>query len=282
MRFSRAWVGIGAVLGALIVIGSMIATHPGWGFVSHADCQIGDDLGNITVWNTAAVIAAPYLGFEIGSVTIWGRTPGGTFSASQGTNVTNGNVTAYWVSFSNFTVFARHTVTVSGIGPEAPCATPMVAFFSSVPAQGLRSGGTSWTTVASGQVSDVSLPTSLNGSQLCAEVENTSYSGCAVGAQFNIDFVRATGTVDTCGSSQPEVLPFHTDGWPVTAPFEQDGQSYNIPLDPAGTDSADYANGTYAWYNYTFPANEGIWQYDNLLETSSTGEGLVFQYSPCP
>jgi hypothetical protein len=158
----------------------------------------------------------------------------------------------------------------------------MVAYFSSNPAQGFNSGGVSWWPLsASSPVSDEGLPTQLNGSQLCAQVENVSYSSCAVGSEFDMNFEKATGTVNTCGSTEDRVLTLESLGWPVIVPFQRNGQSYSVPLDASGMNSANYANGTFAWYNYTFPANGGIWQYDNLAETSSMGAGLVFSYSPC-
>jgi hypothetical protein len=97
-----------------------------------------------------------------------------------------------------------------------------------------------------------------------------------------MNFQSATCTVDTCGSSHAQVLRIESEVWPVTDPFRLNGATHSVPIDPSGTDSTSYANGTYAFYNYTFPADGGIWQYDNPAQTSSTGAGLVFSYLPCP
>ena len=282
MRASVSSAILGVAIGVILVLAISISAHPGWGFLSHADCEVNQEVGNLTVWMPAAVVAAPYLGSEEGSVAIWGTSHVGTSTLTQETTVAGGNVTAYYVSFANVTVFSLANVTTTGPGPESHCSGGLVAYFSPNPSQGLRSGGVTLWPIASELKTDSGIAPGLNASQLCNEVENTSYNGCAVGAQFDVNFDRATGTVDTCGSSQDQVIRDHSQAWPVTTPYHHDGQTTLIPIDPAGTNSPGYANGTYAWYNYTFPANGGIWQYDDLAQTSSTGAGLVFSYSPCP
>ena len=282
MRRAGVLAACGAILGAVVVVTSLVAGNPGWGFFSHTECRAEQSLGNVTVWVPSAIAAAPYLGSESGSVAIWGSAPIGKLVISQPTSVANGSVEAYYVGFVNWTIYSTQNFSVAGPGPETPCAASMIGHFSPNPAQGLRSGGvTSWS-VASDQVSDTELPTELNASALCAEVENSSDSACAVGAQFDLDFHEATGTVNTCSQDQAQIVSVFSQEWPVTAPFDRNGHSYSVPLDPSAENTASYSNGTYAWYNYTFPANGGIWQYDNLAETSSTGAGLVFSYSPCP
>lgn len=273
---------LGAILGAVVVVTTMVATNPGWGFFSHTQCQVDQRVGNLTVWLPAAVVASPYHGSESGSVTIWGESPLGTSTLTQATTVIDGNVTAYYVDFTNWTVFSLTNHSENGPGPVSPCSTSLVGYFSDNPSQGLRSGGATQEPFASQLVSDINLNQSLNGSQLCKLIENTSYQDCAIGAQFDMNFQSPTGTVDTCGMSQDQVLRDRSEGWPISASFQQGRHAYTIPLDPSGENSANYANGTYAWYNYTFPADGGIWQYDNLADTSDTGAGLVFAYSPCP
>jgi len=224
----------------------------------------------------------PYLGAESGSVTIWGSSPYGTSLLRQLTVVGSGNVSVYYVSYSNLTVFDAANTTVSGSGESQPCASSLLAFFSPNPAQGMTSGGITWIPLGAGhEPTDEDLPTQLNASALCSEVENTSYAGCAVGTQFDMNFQTATGSVDTCGQSQGQVLDWKSDTWPVRVPFEHGGQVESVPVDPSGADQNGYSNGTYAYYNYTFPANGGVWHYDDLAVTSNTGAGLTFSYSPC-
>ncbi len=273
---------LGVVIAVVIVFSVIIINHPGWGLFSHTDCAVQARVGNITAWNVAAVVAAPFDGNESGSVTIWGSSPLGKLTTTQETTVAGGSVAAYWVGFSNFTIYTQANESHPGPGPEITCASEFVAYFSPNPAQGLRSGGVNYVPVASGLVADVGLPTQLNGSALCKQVENSTYASCAVGTQFDMNFVRATGSVNTCGQATGQVIRWRSQEWPVDVPVILNGQAHSVPIDPSGANKGDWANGTYAWYNYTFPANGGVWQYDNLSETSSTGAGLVFSYSACP
>lgn len=273
---------LGVVVAVIVAFSVMVLGHPGWGLLSHTDCAVQARVGNITAWNVAAVVAAPFDGNESGSVAIWGSSPLGTLTVTQETTVAGGNVTAYYVSFSNLTIYVQANVSNPGPGRAMTCSSEYVAYFSPNPAQGLRSGGVSYVPIASGLAADVGLPTQLNGSALCKEVENSSYASCAVGTQFDMNFVRATGTVNTCGQATGQVIHWRSQAWPTDVPVTENGRSYTVPIVPSGADRGDWANGTYAWYNYTFPAKGGVWQYDNLAETSSTGAGLVFSYTACP
>jgi len=96
-----------------------------------------------------------------------------------------------------------------------------------------------------------------------------------------LNFRQATGVVNTCGLTHAVVLPFQTTGWPVTTPFEYDGVASNVPLSLSGEIGASFENGTFSWYNYTFPSNGGIWEYDELPQSLGAGAGLTFSYSPC-
>lgn len=275
---------MGVLVGTMIVIASVSIAEPGWSVISHSECETWSSyLGNVTAWFPASAVAAPYLGWESGSVTIWGETPTERSALTQDTMVTDGNVSVFYVSYSSLSVYRAQTVTAAGPGLDAACTAPLSARFSPLPARGLNSGGISWIALGAARMqSDRGLPTALDGAQLCATVENSSYAGCAVGAQFDLNFVRSTGTIDTCGSSESQVLHWMSYDWPVSIPYEFQGKSYSVPVEPSGANGHGFANGTYSFYNYTFPAGDGVWQYDDLSETSSTGAGLVFSYSPCP
>ena len=281
MARSRVWAACGAILGASVVLAVMIGGNPGWGFLSHTDCQVGSPNGNLTVWDPSAVVSAPYGGSESGAVEIWTQTLQARLSILQDTGVSGGNVTAYFVGFQNWTIYAQQNVSMGGIGLQNPCLASVVGLLSGTPSQGLRSGGTTVWPLYSNLTSDTNLPIGLNGSRLCADVENTTYAGCAVGAEFDLNIQATSGEVNTCGSGQSQILRVTSQTWPVLAPFDTDGKQVSVPLTPSGATGNGYSNGTFAWYNYTFPANGGVWQYDNLADTSSTGAGLVFSYSPC-
>ena len=273
---------IGVAVAAVLLVTTATVNSPGSGVFAHTECRPGQYLGNVTVWLPGAVIAAPFQGSESGSVEIWGKTPAGTTTLSQDTYVGDGNVTAFYVDYVNLSVFSLQDVSIIGPGSGAVCSSAMIAYISPNPAEGLHSGGVSWFSMYSGLASERGLPNGLNASQLCLEVENSTYGSCAMSTQFDLNFERTSGTVDTCGKSQDQVLQLSSQAWPVTTPFEWNNRSYSVPFDPDGAGSPGYGNGTEAWYNYTFPANGGIWEYDNLSDTSSTGAGLVFSYSACP
>lgn len=236
----------------------------------------------MTVWVPSSVVAAPYLGVESGFVQIWTRSPTGYVSLGTPTNVSDGNVTAWIIGFENWTVFLEANVTTMGLGPNLPCAGSLVGQFSPNPPVGMQHGGILRWAIETGLVSDTDIPQGLNGSALCKDVENSSSPNCGVGARFDMNFSRSAGTVDTCDSVEPKVLHDVSYAWPVSAPYEFEGHSHLVPLNPSPPNNAGWSNGTTSWYNYTFPADAGIWDYDNLTQTSSLGAGLVFTYSPCP
>ncbi len=279
---SRASAALGAVLGATLVVGVGLVGSPSIGFLSHVICDRTPALGNITVWNPGAVVAAPYLGSVSGAVLVWTKTPSATVWARVAYSPQeSGNVTAILVGFENWTIFGERNATLSGPGQQQPCRANLVGYLSQRPSGGLRHGGIASWNLYGGLVSDTGLADGLNGSQLCERVQNTSYSGCGVGAQFDLNFQSPSGELDTCGESSPAQLDVSSIGWPTTAPFSIRGGVSEVPLSFAGDNAPGFSNGTAAWYNYTFPANGGIWQYQNLAETSATGAGLVFSYASC-
>jgi len=270
-------------VGAILVLASYAGSHPGWGLFETVDCTTQGPVGNVTVWTPSAVVASPYHGSVAGAMILWTQTPEGRLSLRYSYSpVLNGSVTAFIVGFENWSIFSAINVTSYGPGPELPCSGAFIALFSDVPPEGERHGGTTAWPMYSNLTSDVGLPLGLNGSQLCEQVQNTTYLNCGLGAGFSLNFVSATGSVDTCGSSQPRELSISSVNWPVTAPFVSNGRTAEVPLHVPGVDSQGYGNGSVAWYNYTFPANGGMWQYDDLSQTAETGAGLVFSYLACP
>jgi hypothetical protein len=265
-----------------IVTLATIASPPGWGLLDHTVCDVGPTLGNVSVWVPSSVVAAPYLGYEHGKLWLWTRSPTEYARLSTGTNDTDGNVTAWLLGYENWTIHATSNVTVAGPGPLERCSAPFVAYFSPNPVKNAKHGGISWWQIATGLMADVGLPPGLNGSLLCKDVENSTNPDCGVGAHLDLNFTVASGVVDTCGLVQGTTLHVESAGWPMWIPYAVGSTTYHVRLDPAGRDSGSWNNGTTSWYNYSFPANTGIWQYDNLSETSTTGAGLVFSYSSCP
>ena len=266
--------GAGLAVAVVLVLTVFVSGHPGWGFLSHSQCESGPRLGNVTAWTPRVVVAAPYGGSESGTLIDWTNHSWGRAQIVFHPYASSGNVTAWEVYAANWTIYSERNVSVTGIGPQVSCNRPYVAILSA-PSLG---GGAIYLGLASGLRLDQGLPTELNASQLCTGTVNPRDPTCAISAVFDINFSSATGAVDTCGSEAPQSLNLTSQAMPVTIPFTWNGMNYSIPTNELN----NATGGTVTWYNYTFPANGGVWQYDKLADTSSTGAGLVFSYSPCP
>jgi hypothetical protein len=90
---------------------------------------------------------------------------------------------------------------------------------------------------------------------------------------FNNSFTGSnTRDVSTCGTASL-VLPVTTSFLTVTFRFDVSGQNYSIP----------FALPFLGAFNYTFPANFGTWQVDNLSAPGGPGGGWAFNYvGACP
>lgn len=274
---------IGIAVGLILVASSLSVAVPGWGLLWHTECELGPPTGNVTAWLPSALVAAPYHGFESGRVELWWMASGLTYTFSQPTSVTDGNVSAYYVFYVNLTIYQTANRSVAGPGWNGRCSSGLEASGSLNPPEGARSGGTTWWSLNSSELSsDASLPGHLNASALCAAVENMSNKSCAVSAEFDMDYRTSSGEIDTCGLNSAAVLRTHTTKWPVQIPYSLHGTNYLVPLIPGVVSPSAWTGGTLVWYNYTFPANAGIWQYENLSQQSTTGGGFVFAYTACP
>ena len=120
---------------------------------------------------------------------------------------------------------------------------------------------------------DAGLPSAFNASLQCRIINESS--NCAVSSTFNLDFARATGQVDTCGKTTPTTMMIKGGQLSVGIPFYSNGTTYSVPI------GASAQSGMMGWFNYTFPADGGMWQYESLPGVESMNSGLVFSYSPC-
>ncbi len=113
--------------------------------------------------------------------------------------------------------------------------------------------------------------TTWNFSNDSAEPKVVSTSWTAAPIIFADGFQRLTETISTCGSGARvrHVTSHHID----------------IGLELNATGLPRVLNVTVnitTWYVYTFPANTGIWEVDNLSAPGGPGGGWAFSYSPCP
>lgn len=272
--------GFGCILGVIVVLLAATGASQAWDPFPHPVCSLGSLVGNVTVWAPAAVVAAPFGGTEHGTIVTWGKSSVGYTTLSSTPTVTGGNVTAFYVGYENWSIYRQSNKLQVGLG--SACASPLVAFSSVDPPQDLRSGGITSVSLVVNAESDVAMPGRLNASELCAELELTPNPDCGVSAVFDMNFTKSSGSVDTCGKDSSQTLSLSIKAWPAGVPYLWNGDVQLVPYEPRGPPGSAYVYGTYAGYNYTFPAEGGIWHYDNLGETGGTGAGLSFSYTACP
>jgi len=275
-RSSSFWVTIpvalGVVAGTLIALLPLAISNPNVGLLQHTICRTGTRIGNVTEWRPDAIVEAPFTGSESGTLIEWGNTSIAHIRVVEHPHAEDGNVTAWEVNPVNWTLFAERNVTLLGPGAESRCTDSVLGILSPPS----LAGGTVYSPIATSLERDAPLPHYLNSSALCQLVLNAT-PRCAGSVTFDVGFAYATGEIDTCGSPSPSHLSVKSHSLPVGVPFNITGR--------AGTARASLENGPAGsidvWYNYTFPANGGVWLYDDLSITSKLGAGLAFSYSSC-
>jgi hypothetical protein len=160
---------------------------------------------------------------------------------------TNGDV---WGFFENYRwVISTGSPARSGIS----CAGVFLA-------RGTLLGGGGLSLMASGMRNDSTEPTQVGDN-------GTSYAVI----DYNNSFARATNFVSTCGTN-PKSVTFSSDRIDIGIPFQLNGtnESVQVSVYPSMT------------FSYTFPADTGVWQVDNLSAPGGPGGGWAFSYLPCP
>jgi hypothetical protein len=270
---------IAVTLVVAIVISVVVATVAVAGNepnpADHMVCVGENRLGNVSAWYPYALVASPYAGFELGELRYWSNyTVGGVYhnyTTNEPTNVSSGDVWLGGATGGNWTIYSAANETVVGSGTSNPCASDMIALLG--PPNGVVSEV--WAgPVASGLETDSGLPTSFNASERCAAIDESS--NCAVSSIFDLNFAKSEGRVDTCGKAGPTTLAITGRQLLVDVPFPLNGTAHSVPVGPSPE------SGLIGWFNYTFPANGGIWQYQALPGVSGSDSGLVFSYSGCP
>jgi len=274
-RRRRFLVALAVVVSAIVVASLFVAFYVLPGSKSHTTCVGVTRVGNVTAWYPYAFVAAPYGGSEVGDLRIWtdylvnGVTQ--NLTESQPTSSEGGNVTLAEASGGNWSIYAAVNRSVAGSGSPYPCSEPLVAILG--PPNGPTSDSFGGASVATGLRNDTGLPTQFNASAHC-ESFGASPS-CAISAAFELNFTHQSGRVNTCGETSPTTLDL--TGQPLEAgiPFSWKGIAYSVPTAPTPL------SGMTGWFNYTFPADFGIWQYQYLPGYAGGNSGLVFSYSAC-
>ncbi len=267
---------IAVAIVAVVLFASVVEIEIGSSGFTHVRCDGQARLGNVSAWYPYSFIAAPYNGSESGELRVWENyTVGGVYrnlTSAIPTSVVSGDVKLGWATGGNWTVFSSGNSTVQGNGLSDPCTASMIAFLG--PPNGPVSEAWGGGIVATGIRTDAGLPSSFNASDRCALINESA--DCAVSAHFDLNYTRAMGEVNTCGKLDVASLNVTGEQLVATIPFAWNGRHYDVPIGPSPQ------GGMFAWFNYTFPANGGVWQYESLPGLFGTSSGLVFSYSPCP
>jgi len=274
-RRRRIWIALAAVIAAVIVASLAVTLELIPAPKSHTICVGETRLGNVTAWFPYAFAASPYGGSESGELRIWTNyTVGGSYlntTSGIATRATEGNISLGQASGGNWTIYTASNRSISGSGLSYPCAGPFFATLG--PPNGPASDSFGGGTVATGLRNDTGLPFEFNASLHCESFG--AAPTCAISSVFDLNFTRASGEVDTCGQARPSSMSLTGQPLEVGIPFVWKGTSYSVPVGPSPV------SGMAAWFNYTFPADGGIWEYQDLSGYAGGTSGLVFSYSTC-
>jgi hypothetical protein len=268
-------IAIVVAVAAIIVVASLAALEFVAKTSSHTVCSPETRLGNVSAWYPYAFAAAPYEGSESGTLKIWeNHTFGNTYmnlTSSISTEAQAGDVALGEAAGGNWTIFSATNETVSGAGPSGPCGASMVALLG--PPNGPADDGWGGGIIATGLRNDTGLPATFNSSFRCLEFG--APAACAVSSTFDLNFTAPEGEVNTCGQARVATMNVTGQEMEVGIPFQWNGTVHSVPIGPST------GSGMTAWFNYTFPANGGVWQYQYIPGLSGGNSGLVFSYAAC-
>ena len=245
----------GGVTIALVLCLAVPTFAGGWSPVFHHTCSLSRLLATENPRMLPAVLVnSPYGGTGTGmGIVVWP-----SFKTGWGTSVENG--TSGLVAFtSGLSLYQTQNRSGWGPGPNLPCTSPYGLVRFPPPANG--AGSALIPTVSDltdqGEASDVSVYGNV--SNLSSDI------------YLNNGFVQANApAVSTCDgpgvSRQTEASAFT-----VAVPFEVFGRTLIVPI------TLQFVQR----FSYTFPANFGTWQVDNLSAPGGPGGGWAFSYSPC-
>lgn len=258
----RRMLWIGGAVATVVVVLFATTSFLSWGLAAHWTCSdSGQASSEGTMFFPAVLTNAPFGGKASGNAIEPADYPGAwgypNRTTEEGSPATNG--TADGIFFPIEVSVDHYTPTLTaGPGSNSPCAA---AFQVSVePPANIGSVG--WGLLGEGNVSDALEPTFVNFS---------GFEGDPLSPIFENGFARANeAPISTCGTSVAPVVVL-ARSMTVIVSFEFDGTntsvSYTIPFELD--------------FEYTFPADFGTWQVDNLSAPGGPGGGWAFSYSPC-
>jgi len=243
----------------------------GWAPLLHWVCVNGQLVSHqVDRWIPSVFVNSPYGGEATGmGMMAWDfpgawngppPPPGHTFKWGWGTNASNGKAgTIFFIV--NASLYRVHNSTAWGPGANDRCKVPYAVDLESP----TRYGGLSDAIPTPSDLSDA------------GEVDNISIvntpANLSTVVYFNNSFTTPNAqSVTTCGSST-QILPFESNFLVIGIPFGVDNRTIIMPFTLPFTES----------FNYTFPADLGTWQIDNLAAgADAPGGGLAFSFVACP
>lgn len=239
--------GVGAGLGL-----SLLVLTGGVGLLYHWGCAPSGIAANDKEQIPALLLNSPFGGTATGDVVL----PAGYLSPFEtiiGTSSFNGS--AVWGGYNaSVTVWSVHSVRLAGPGLDRGCTGPFALAIQPL-------GGTSAGIQLLGP-----------GNATDAAETSTLFPGSS-DVYFSNGFVSPTeSAVTTCGGPST-AIQVNAMSLSLAYRFSFDGRNISEPLDVPLVG---------AHFEYTFPANFGSWQIDNLSAPGGPGGGWAFSYSPCP
>lgn len=259
------------VLAVAVAVGLAAPTFVGsWAPLAHWTCQDQALVAHETDrWIPTVLVNSPYLGSASGNGSMnwtfpgaWNGPPppsGHILRTGWGTSAKNGTAAAALFT-ANASLYQLGNETQWGPGANVRCTQPFAVAFQSP-------------TIYAATTARIHTQSNLSD---VGEADNASAyaspSNVSRVAFINNSFSQANSqNISTCGA--PALTrPFQSDFLTVDIPFTIDGQTIALPYVLPFTES----------FNYTFPANGGVWQVDNLaIGPGAPGGGWAFSYSPC-
>ncbi len=268
MRGSRRNVVLaaaGASVGIAVVLVSAMITSGSPVFWEHYGCVQGQLIASEYNWTPQLFENAPYGG----TVYAVAHFPGG----SEGGPSQNGTASIiFWQTEYNLSAVNR--VLETGAGPSHQCPAYEVSPGHNGLAPWQQSSGClGCQLLGPGNESDAGIPTQFN-------ISITGGPGLT-SVIFHDAYVSDNdGNVSTCGrgSTEINVTSTHLD---FQIPFSTARGTILINSTMYGIGESYFSG--FEWnFTYSFPANFGTWQIDNLtIGPNAPGSGLAFSFLPC-
>jgi|SRR5271157_1292535 len=268
----RRFAVLGTAVACAAVVGMLLWTFVGtWSPLLHITCEDQSAVAHQTdAWIPAVLINSPYGGIGNGTgILDWSfpgawngppPAPGQVLKTGVGSGALNGTSTDALFTV-NITLYSVANVTQLGPGTNSPCSAPVRIALQSPGTYGITAAPilTVSNLTDRGEADNVTVFPGLNGQTQSPAFFDNGFT------------VQTTASISTCSAGE-QVLPVATQGLPATFQVNVNNRTYQLPYELPFTEK----------FTYTFPANFGTWQIDNLSAPGGPGGGWAFNFvGPC-